>query len=66
MATVGLMNTKRDPCAPVKLSPGDLREHKGYPKLAALVLEGGNLGGSTRVRVLTQWLVRAKMELYCL
>ena len=49
MGTVGLMSAKRDPRAPVKLSPGDLREHKDYPKLAAMVLEGDSLGGELKM-----------------
>ena len=48
VGTVGLMSAKRDPRAPVKLSPGDLREHKDYPKLAAIVLERDSLGGDSR------------------
>jgi hypothetical protein len=34
VATVGLMNANRDPRAPVKLSTGDLKQHKSYQKLA--------------------------------
>ena len=49
MGTVGLMSAKRDPRAPVKLSPGDLREHKDYPKLAAMVLERDSLGGELKM-----------------
>ena len=44
VGTVGLMSAKRDPRAPAKLSPGDLREHKDYPKLAAIVLGRDSLG----------------------
>ena len=33
VGTVGSMSAKRDPRAPVKLSPGDLGEHKGYVHL---------------------------------
>ena len=47
--TVGLMSAKRDPRAPVKLSPGDLGKHKGYPELAALVLERDSLGGTLKM-----------------
>ena len=49
MSTVGLMSAKRDPRAPVKLSPGDLGKHKGYPELAALVLERDSLGGTLKM-----------------
>ena len=49
MGTVGLMSAKRDPRAPVKLSPGDLREHKDYPKLAAMVLERDSLRGELKM-----------------
>ena len=39
-----LMSPKRDPRAPVKPSAEDLREHRGYLELAALVLKRGSLG----------------------
>ena len=47
---VGLLGAKRDPRAPVKLSPGDLRKHKDYPKLAETVLERGSLGGKLKMK----------------
>ena len=49
MGTVGLMSAERDSHAPVKLSPGHLREHKDYPKLAAIVLERDSLGGKLKM-----------------
>ena len=49
MGTVGLMSAKRDPRAPVKLSPGDLREYKDCPKLSVLVLKRNSLGGTLKM-----------------
>ena len=49
VGTVDLMSAKRDPRAPVKLSPEDLREYKDYPKLAAIVLERDRLGGELKM-----------------
>ena len=48
MGTVGLMSAEKDPRAPAKLNPGDLGEHKDHPKLAAIVLGRGGLGGNSR------------------
>ena len=46
---LGLTSAKTNPRAPIKFSPGNLREHKGYPKQAKLVLERDSLGGTLKM-----------------